>query len=454
MEIVVEQAVTAGQILGEQPLKTDVKYRPLKYVKTVSYNDGIIATNLLTSEMVFLNSEEAAFLNAQAAYDNSTFKTLVSKWFIIPENQDDVALSKQLQTLTLAVNRIYTAPKIEAFTILPTTDCNARCFYCYEMGCVKKWMTEETAEDVVQYILKNKKEGKIQLRWFGGEPLYNSKIIDYICTRLTEYGVEYFATMVSNSYLFDEEMVKKAKELWKLEKIQITLDGTEKIYNKAKAYIYKDCESPFKRVIRNIELILKQGISINVRLNMGKHNAEDLFALTDYLLERFKGYEKFYVYSNVLYDDPDVEMTEKNKKDRAILTEKNFELLNHINSIKTKHFVYEKYKRSKNHCMADRDTSVMILPDGKLGKCEHFLDSNYIGSIYSDKLDFEQLNWFKQTTVPLSECDLCDKRPFCVRLTNCPTLPKYCSENDRKTFDNIFYEYMIKSYEHIGDAKK
>ena len=51
--------------------------------------------------------------------------------------------------------------------------------------------------------------------------------------------------------------------------------------------------------------------------------------------------------------------------------------------------------------MADRDTSVMILPDGKLGKCEHFLDSHYIGSIYSDGWDFNIVNWFKQTTLPL-----------------------------------------------------
>ena len=453
MVIIVEQAITVGQILGQQSLKKDVKYRPIKYLNTVFYDGGVIVNNLLTSEMVFLNCNEADMLNSQADYENPTFEALVNKWFLIPETQDELSLSKQLQTLTLAVNRIFTAPKIDSFTILTTTDCNARCFYCYEMGCNKKWMTEQTAEDVVSYILKNKCDGKIHLRWFGGEPLYNSKIIDYISTRLTELGVEFYSTMISNAYLFDEDMAKKAKELWKLIKVQITVDGTEEVYNKTKAYIYNDSESPFRRVINNIELVLQQGIFVNVRLNMGTHNVEDLFALTDFLLERFKKYKDFYVYSNILYDYRGEDITIENENERILLADKNLELLNHINSTKTKHFVYEKYKRSQTHCMADRDTSIMILPDGKLGKCEHFLDNKFIGSIYSDELDFNSINWFKETKVPLPECDFCNKRPFCIYLSNCPNIPKSCSDHERAMFDSIFEEYMIKSYEYIGEKE-
>ena len=103
--------------------------------------------------------------------------------------------------------------------------------------------------------------------------------------------------------------------------------------------------------------------------------------------------------------------------------------------------------------MADRDSSIMILPDGKLGKCEHFLDDRYIGSIYSDQLDFKNISWFKQTAVPMPECDLCNKRPFCIYLANCPNIPRSCSEREREMFDSIFEEYMIKSYKYIGEKK-
>ena len=41
-----------------------------------------------------------------------------------------------------------------SFVVLPTTACNARCFYCYEEGMVPQRMTTETAEQVARYILR------------------------------------------------------------------------------------------------------------------------------------------------------------------------------------------------------------------------------------------------------------------------------------------------------------
>lgn len=42
--------------------------------------------------------------------------------------------------------------------------------------------------------------------------------------------------MTSNGYIFNDELVEKAKNEWKLKNIQITLDGTRDVYNKAKNY--------------------------------------------------------------------------------------------------------------------------------------------------------------------------------------------------------------------------
>ena len=43
--------------------------------------------------------------------------------------------------------------------------------------------------------------------------------------------------MISNGYLFSEEIIDRAARLWELRNVQITLDGTEKVYNETKAYI-------------------------------------------------------------------------------------------------------------------------------------------------------------------------------------------------------------------------
>jgi sulfatase maturation enzyme AslB (radical SAM superfamily) len=40
--------------------------------------------------------------------------------------------------------------------------------------------------------------------------------------------------MFSNGLLFNDENIIKAKEIWNLKKIQITIDGTEPFYEKIK----------------------------------------------------------------------------------------------------------------------------------------------------------------------------------------------------------------------------
>lgn len=127
----------------------------------------------------------------------------------------------------------------------------------------------------MHYVLAQPVDGgeKVGIQWFGGEPLFNKAVIDIICNDLTAKGVEYHSTMISNGYLFDDATVKQAVELWKLKRIQITLDGP----------------SSYQVVLANIERLLDAGVSVGIRLNMDNHNAENLMLLADELHERFAG---------------------------------------------------------------------------------------------------------------------------------------------------------------------
>lgn len=55
--------------------------------------------------------------------------------------------------------------KTKSYTILTTTDCNARCFYCYELGRSRIPMSEQTAHEIADYI----SAPKVNIHWFGGE---------------------------------------------------------------------------------------------------------------------------------------------------------------------------------------------------------------------------------------------------------------------------------------------
>jgi len=60
---------------------------------------------------------------------------------------------------------------ITSYTILPTTGCNARCYYCFEHGSKVMTMTRETAGEVVRFITEHCGPKKtVAIMWFGGEP--------------------------------------------------------------------------------------------------------------------------------------------------------------------------------------------------------------------------------------------------------------------------------------------
>ena len=423
MKTLINKMSVLNKLLHKQGLK-ETEYRFLKYIHELSIEDGLLLYNMLTGELLFLDKQEENLITP----NTEVYNYLVENWFLVPNDFDDKKFIKQVEDSYMAIKRIYTASKIRTFTILPTTDCNARCFYCFEQGCSHIYMDEKTAHDVAKYIIDKKTDGKIFLRWFGGEPLCNIKAIDTICSELKANNVDFTSTMVSNSYLFDAELIKHAKEYWNIKMVQVTLDGTEYVYNRIKNYIYKDVPSPFKRVLNNIEELLKAGIVAKIRLNMDKHNSEDLYTLTEELMDRFKKYENFWIYPHTLYENSCDSVKQQTIDDIISLEHKCNELYDIIRK-RNKHKKGAKLvitDRKISKCIADSDTAILILPNGKLGKCEHFMDDHYIGSIYSDKINFDILNSFKERVLVWEECLDCELRPMCYHLKNCSNRDRVC----------------------------
>lgn len=434
MKVIVPQHKITFSALGEQSFQDNAKYRKIKYLLTLSVPDGMLVYNALTAELLLLDEDETAVFNAPDKAGAEQLLPLVKKWVLVPETHDDLKLSRQFADLMLLFNRSRVGIPQNNFTILPTTDCNARCFYCYELACNRREMSEQTARDVADYIIRKcDKNRKVIIRWFGGEPLYNSKAIDIICDKLAAADIKYGGNMISNGYLFEKDTVLRAKEKWHISWVQITLDGTEEIYNRTKAYIYRNSESAFMKVLDNIGHLLEAGIAVHTRMNMDDHNEDDLFRLTDMLIERFGKYSHFYLYANLLFEEKGSHAASHNTAIRHSLMKKYIKLRKYISG--SGHGIRNIMTVSdrSTHCMADRDDSALILPDGNLGKCEHFTDDNYFGSIYSEKTDIDVINKFKDTGVIASEkCDSCELRPQCVVLKSCLILPRRCDEADKK----------------------
>ena len=311
-------------------------------------------------------------------------------------------------------------------------------------------MQEETALKVADFILKNRANDSVKLRWFGGEPLYNKGVISLICGKLKEAGVEYKSSMVSNGYLFDDATVDEAVHLWNLKKVQITLDGTEVVYNRSKAFIYPE-GSAYRHVLGNIHRLLDAGIRVTVRLNIDRHNADDLFALADILTAEFGGQKLFGVYSHSLFEvGPEESSVSHTDAQRRELFEARMRLQVKLKEGKIVLDGKLPHKLKLNRCMADNDGSILILPDGHLGKCEHYSDDHWFGSLNSPERDESMLSDFKRVREEIDACAECPFFPECYRLVLCEEAV-HCYPEEREEMLLQAREQLLDFYQKKRD---
>lgn len=438
--------------IGKQKISDDI-YRPFTYIEQIECEQGFLLYNVFTKGLVLLNNDE---YDAYKKIDLSdvTIKYLIENWFLVKKENDDYMLLKQVNSILKIFSGNSFGKKFNNFVIFPTTDCNARCFYCFEHASKRLAMSERLALDVAKFITEKSMSEKITLNWFGGEPLYNAKAIDIICGQLSKNGVPYKSKMVSNGYLFDNKTIKKAIENWNLYQVQITLDGTEEVYNRVKAYIYNDFGSPFKIVINNIENLLKSGVHVCIRLNMDLYNCTDLKELATYISNKFSSYNNFKIYVRFLYTHINDKYNPRSIENKKLLNQK-FEEINEI--LKKNNVNIPSSFKSHNklyNCMSDSDGSTTILPDGSLGKCEHFTDDNFYGNIYSEKIDYDVIDFFKEKIDFGTQCYNCNLLPNCQLLKNCPIRPLECDEFDKQQKNKSLRYEILESYESfIKNAK-
>lgn len=400
------------------------------FVLETLIDGGYLLYNTLTQEIVFLEENE---------YKNmSDNEYLIKHCFFIRPNIDE---TKRVDELRKIFKLVKSDKTITGYTIFTTTDCNARCYYCFESKCSRRTMNEETANKVADFIIKNSNGQKCRLKWFGGEPLLNYKVINLIVNRLKEANVPFTSSMTTNGFLFDDETNAYLKE-WNLKNVQITLDGTERNYNRIKAYIDVSISNPFEKVINNIVSLLNLGIHVDIRLNLSMINYEDMNDLVLFLNEKFSNATNLHVYTSLLFQEQDNEdhrqfLEEKEKDINALLADnfrsKNSEILD---------------KFQYHFCQVDSQNSLTILPDGKLGLCEHFTDSHFIGDIDSGITDLEMVNKLREYKTNLPECSSCFYYPLCFRLKICDRAncnSAFAASKKNKMMQKIVAEYYNKA---------
>ena len=415
----------------EQKKNKNVTWQQSIYCISADCPEGTLLYHTLSGEMVLLPADEK---------ETEINEELIRKWFLVPQEYDEYRVAADIRKIAVMTRQ--TGTNKTEFTILTTTDCNARCFYCYEKGIARTTMTDETALAAAEYIARVSGGEKILLRWFGGEPLYNRKAIDLICNALAKKKINFESTMITNGYYLDFETADHAVKSWKLKKVQITVDGTEEKYNRIKAYIDKDDNNPFRRVMNHIQAAMDAGIRVTIRLNMDAANAADLKILAGYLADRFQNHENLDVYVALLQEFSGkisaYESQEKQGQDYLTVRE-----ILKQNGLLRKKKLPSSLRQFR--CMADSDTSETILPDGRTGRCEHYSEAMITGSIYNDCRDEAVIQKWKEA-LSMPECTQCALYPRCGKLAMCEWNRNGCTDMERKIGVMEIREQMLEKY--------
>lgn len=334
------------------------------------------------------------FTTSFVVFDENTYQSIINKH---ETNIDDLVKARILVDDAIDEDKLFlqycedgrrkTENLFNEIVIFTTTTCNAQCYYCYEHRLQPMTMNKMTARNVVNFIIKNYRKynnDNICLRWFGGEPLVNHEIISFICNELNKEQIVYESKMITNGLLFDKELVIKAKELWNLKRLQITLDSIGEQYNAIKNY-KGNYENAFSKIIDNILLLLNAGIKVSIRVNYKVNNVEEALKIIEYL-SQYNYYKNLTVYSAAIreIDSPPISsFSNENSPHLKILQHlKKFGFLQNINILLPRIKFFP--------CEAWMPKRYFIYPNGDIYKCQHTIsDNDYapLGNVANDHID-------------------------------------------------------------------
>lgn len=398
------------KILPAVKLSSDTVYRPSQYTVPFECDGKQYVFNTLTKHCV-----EAVLPPSTKAGEG--YDELILSRFLVPEGNDEC----DFYTSVITLLRLYHNPKdFRGYTILPTLGCNARCVYCYEEGQKQVKMTPGIVEQTVRFIQNTHQGDEIALSWFGGEPLLCPDIIDYICRRLRETGIEYTSTMVSNASLVTPEIVEKMAGDWRLKNIQVSMDGAETDYIARKCYsVYRDY---YHSTMDAVKLISEAGINIQIRCNVDFENWERIPLFIEDLKARIDNRDKVTLYFSPLYSlrasEDGITMVKQINLADEMVRKAGFKKPVTIGVGRALRYSY---------CLATGG-GVVIHPDGGLYVCEQLPEKSKIGDVWNGVTNEEAKREFSRMDRVCGKCRACAYLPYCTGFASCPVYDANCRE--------------------------
>lgn len=388
--------------------------------KADTEGDEVLCYNTKTTALIALDKFTYDRIFKKMEFCGDELKQLKKMGFILDDDFDEIKdIERKRQE--------FLASEDQALTIITTTDCNARCYYCFEAGIKRYSMTRETADALVDFCKKNFRKKELRLSWFGGEPLMNFDIITYLTERFLSCGYTIRGHITTNGSLLRQEIIEYCLGKYEHFSCQITIDDLYDDYWAVKRYVDLPKEKAFNTVIQNVILLLQNDVETAVRINFKASkfdHAKAVFQELNALLSKYNKNGKLYIYFAPLnisdtneiisdfhcsYTHPYLQMVETQNGAGYFVDEQRF--MSSINKMAAYGLM-----PTCGSCGMTNKNKFAVDADGSLYKCHRLVGrKEFCCGNVSDGIDEE--NWcyryYRSSKISDPHCANCNILPVC-----------------------------------------
>lgn len=335
-----------------------------------------------------------------------------------------------------------------SLTIAPTLNCNFACYYCIQDIAVEKddnHMTIKTANNILSFIKNTHKKDKLNslsITWYGGEPLLNFEIIQYLSQEIKEFitdnNIYYHSSIITNGYLLNYDYAKFLSD-HNVKIVQITLDGPEEVHNIRRPH--KDKSETYNVIIDNIRNVADLFENILIRFNIDKTNIKDLDNLAYEISTEFNEFDNVVFYVSPVVSDTLSDCNFSN----TLYSFKEFSKIKYENRVILPKILYP--QNLYGGCGATRMNSFVIKPNGALCKCWNEISQkgSEIRSLTESTTNMTRfLKWISYDPTEHKQCSECKTLPICMG-GGCPYRVIFPDELNSPIECNE-YKYLLKEY--------
>ncbi|WP_208809135.1 FibroRumin system radical SAM peptide maturase [Kosakonia arachidis] len=440
-----------------------------RFTHCFELNDAVALYHSLRMKPVYLSKKQykelLVFLNDQSSISlNSAPSSLLplieelDKYKIITQSdaEDD-------NVLKFVRSRI-PAPSVNVCYFILTEQCNLACKYCFLGNNVPERrekfssnrMTKEMAEQSLSFFIRQiqlsgnvNPDNKPAIIFYGGEPLLNFSVLEYVALRVKELTLIEPAlknvelSVITNGLLLNEHRLKRLKELGV--SIAISIDGCSEEANAQRIDVAG--RETYSKVIEILDLAKKFDVAISLSVTLTEETIKD----KEKILKLISDYEiKGFGFNILMSDESYIVSDEYNNKASDFIIDIFHDLRAagiYEDRMMRKLKAFSKSKVYFSDCAATAGSQIVITPDGSVGVCHgciaerKYFKTSIKDEFFNANIDPLFIEWSQLTPLNKDECLSCEALGICGG--GCPINASHCQNGN--TINSLDERFCIHS---------